>query len=158
MFREPTQDKMEVIRETFVGLLAPRRLFPILMVATPLLAAQTVLSAPHGAFALGGAMCTAFVFLAPVSFRVLFPDGLQASWSPLRLALYAVIAGITVLSIGALVPWLQGMGVTFMTAHASLAICLALFMVGGWGLGRDIGFERSLERERARTRELAREA
>ena len=44
------------------------------------------------------------------------------------------------------------------TARISLAICLALFLVGGWGLGRDIGFEHRLERERARADALAREA
>jgi LytS/YehU family sensor histidine kinase len=45
-----------------------------------------------------------------------------------------------------------------MTARSSLPVCVALFLVGGWGLGRDIAFEASLLRERRRADALAREA
>jgi LytS/YehU family sensor histidine kinase len=50
------------------------------------------------------------------------------------------------------------MHTTLMTARGSLPVCVALFLVGGWGLGRDIGFEVSLLRERRRADTLAREA
>lgn len=46
----------------------------------------------------------------------------------------------------------------FLTLPLNLAISVTLFLVGGWGLGRDIGFEVSLSRERARAAGLAREA
>jgi LytS/YehU family sensor histidine kinase len=50
------------------------------------------------------------------------------------------------------------MPVTFLTQRVSLLICGGLFLVGGWGLGRDVGFEASLRRERARSARLAYEA
>jgi LytS/YehU family sensor histidine kinase len=50
------------------------------------------------------------------------------------------------------------MGVTFLTDRFSLAVALALFVVGGFGLGRDIEMEESLERARRRAEALAREA
>jgi LytS/YehU family sensor histidine kinase len=45
-----------------------------------------------------------------------------------------------------------------MTNEPSLAVCLALFWVGGWGLARDIDLELHLRRARARAEALAREA
>jgi len=63
-----------------------------------------------------------------------------------------------VLLLGVAVPDLLGMGKTFLTHPMSLAIASALFVVGGWGLGRDIDFEASLARERARADMLAVEA
>ena len=39
-----------------------------------------------------------------------------------------------------------------------MAVCLALFLVGGWGLARDIWLESSLVRSEARAAALAREA
>ena len=41
---------------------------------------------------------------------------------------------------------------------SSVVICLALFLVGGWGLARDIWLESSLVRSEARAAALAREA
>jgi len=45
-----------------------------------------------------------------------------------------------------------------MTTEPSLAVCMALFWVGGWGLARDIDLEAHLGRARARAEALAREA
>jgi two-component system, LytTR family, sensor histidine kinase AlgZ len=123
-----------------------------------MLVAQAHLSRPNGALALGIALCLAFVFVAPVSWRLLLPEGVVGPGAWVRLVLYTAIGAGAVLSVGVAVPRLFGIGVTFLTARVSLAICLALFLVGGWGLGRDIGFEHRLERERARADALAREA
>ncbi len=57
-----------------------------------------------------------------------------------------------------LLPHLLGVGYTFLTGRESVLVSLALFWVGGWGLGRDIEFEAGLERERARAEALSREA
>jgi hypothetical protein len=151
-------DSGTLVMETLRSLVAPRRLVPILLVSLPLTYAQWHFSRSALELALGVALCVAFVFIAPVSWRVLFPEGLTGPGRAVRLLLYAAIAAGAVLTIGAAVPKLLGIGVTFMTARASLAICLALFLVGGWGLGRDIGFEHSLARERARAKALEREA
>jgi LytS/YehU family sensor histidine kinase len=63
-----------------------------------------------------------------------------------------------VLGVGRGLPGLFGIGITFMTTEPSLAVCLALFWVGGWGLARDIDLEENLRRARARAELLAREA
>jgi two-component system sensor histidine kinase AlgZ len=75
-----------------------------------------------------------------------------------RAGLYALAGSAIVLLLGLALPALLGMGKTFLTGRASLVITGALFVVGGWGLGRDIGLESSLARERARVATLAREA
>ncbi len=62
------------------------------------------------------------------------------------------------LSSGYVLPKLLRMGPTFLTQPVNLAVCGALYLVGGWGLGRDIGFEESLARERAKAARLQLEA
>lgn len=147
-----------IIRETLAGLFAPRRLVPILLVCLPMLAAQGSFSHYRGAVLLGVVMCLAFVGVAPVSWRLLFPDSSERSGTAWRLALYAVAGAGVILAVGVGLPRVTGLGTTFLTAPSSLAVDVALFLVGGWGLGRDIGFEKSLQRERARAEALAREA
>src|SRR4029077_13534367 len=50
------------------------------------------------------------------------------------------------------------MGQTLLTAPTSVVVFLALFLVGGWGLGRDMWLENELARAGARATLLAREA
>jgi len=45
-----------------------------------------------------------------------------------------------------------------MTFPSSLIVCCTLFLVGGWGLGRDIGLEATLVHERGRADAFEREA
>jgi two-component system sensor histidine kinase AlgZ len=140
------------------GLLEPKRLFPILIVCAPMMLIQwrysrDVLGAP-----LAGMMCVAFVLVAPLSWRVLFPEGLDLGHGAIRLFLYAAIGAGVVLVIGKVIPDELKMRPTLFTARPSLAVCCALFLVGGWGLGRDIGMEASLVRERSRADTMAREA
>src|SRR5262245_65743137 len=103
-------------------------------------------------------MCVVFVIAAPVSWRVLFPDRFNLRHGGIRLILYVTIAAGTVLSLGVVVPELLRMDETLLTAPPSLGVCLALFMVGGWGLGRDMWLENELARAEARATLLAREA
>ncbi|MBZ4415018.1 sensor histidine kinase [Myxococcus sp. RHSTA-1-4] len=147
-----------IVRATLRALVEPRRLLPILLVATPLVAAQVHFSREPLALYLGILMCLLFVGVAPVSYRVLFPEGLDLSHGGIRLLLYATVGSGVVLTSGFVLPKLLGMGPTFLTQRFNLAICGALFLVGGWGLGRDIGFEESLTKERARAARLALEA
>ncbi|MDB4996215.1 MAG: Histidine kinase family [Myxococcaceae bacterium] len=146
------------LRPTLRALLDPRRLAPILLVSLPLVFAQRSYSRDPRAAWLGVLMVVGFVLVAPVSWRVLFPDGLGVRDALLRLVLYGAIGAGVVLSVGVVVPRALAIGPTFLTARNSLAIDIALFLVGGWGLGRDIGFEASLTREKRRTAMLAREA
>ncbi|NUP12639.1 MAG: histidine kinase [Polyangiaceae bacterium] len=154
---EPWQEG-SVVRSTLRALLATRRLVPILVVSLPLIFLQWRLSRDRLAAPIGVLMCISFVLVAPVSFRVLFPDGLELSHGAIRLLLYCVIGLGVVLGVGGALPILLEMGPTLLTMRSSLLVCVTLFLVGGWGLGRDILFEQSLARERARAERLAAEA
>ncbi len=147
------------MRRTLLALLAPKRALPILCVTIPLLFAQRSYSRNPEAVWVGLALCTTFVLVAPVSYRVLFPEGLDLSHGAVRLLLYVGIGAGAVLTVGVYVPRLVfGITQTFLTARTSLIIDVALFLVGGWGLGRDIGMEASLARARRRAERLAFEA
>jgi hypothetical protein len=147
-----------IIRATLRALLKTRRLIALLLVSAALVAAQASLSTDPLAVPLGVLMCLLFVVVAPVSWRVLFPDGLDLRHGGVRLLLYGAIGAGVVLPVGVVVPRVLGVGRTLLTAPSSVIVCLALFLVGGWGLGRDIWLERSLERSEARASALAREA
>jgi two-component system sensor histidine kinase AlgZ len=147
-----------IVRSTMRALLEPRRLLPILVVSAPMILIQWRYSRDALGGPLGVAMCIAFVLVAPLSWRVIFPEGIDLAHGAIRLFLYGAIGAGVVLVLGEVVPMELHMRPTLMTARASLPVCCALFLVGGWGLGRDIGFEASLLRERKRADSLAREA
>lgn len=147
-----------IVRDTLQALVLPRRLVPILLVCAPLVAAQGSFSRDPLAVPLAVLTCVAFVFLGPLSWRVLLADDRTPGQDAVRLLLYAGVGAGVVLTLGLVVPKLFGMGATFLTTRASLAVSGALFLAGGWGLGRDIGLEASLAKERARAAALAREA
>ena len=138
-----------IVRATWRALLNPRRLLPILVVCATLLIAQERWSRDRWGLAIGVMFCLSFIFIAPVSYRVLFPDGLDLSHGAVRLVLYALVGAGVVLSVGAGVPKIFGLGYTFLTERTSLLVISALFLVGGWGLGRDIGFEQRVHRLQA---------
>jgi two-component system, LytTR family, sensor histidine kinase AlgZ len=147
-----------IVRATLKALFVPRRLIPIVLISLPLVAAQARFSYQVMAGPLGVLMCLLCVAVAPVSYRVLFPEGLDFSHGGIRLLLYATVGVGVVLSVGVVLPQVVKLGPTFLTDRYSLAVCMALFLVGGWGLGRDIGFEESLAHERARAARLELEA
>jgi signal transduction histidine kinase len=147
-----------IVRRTLRALLEPRRLVPILLVSFPLVYGQRTYSRDPHAVHVAVALCLTFVLVAPVSYRVLFPEGLEWSHGAIRALLYAAIGAGSVLTMGLYVPRLFGVGDTFLTHRASLPIDVALFLVGGWGLGRDIDLGESLARERRRAAELAAQA
>ncbi len=144
---DPPATEPSLVRATWRALLAPKRFLPILVVSVPLIVSQGVWSAhPISAVPLGLAMVLAFLLVAPVSYRVLFPDGLELSHGAVRLVLYALTGAGVLLSVGVGVPKLLQLPPTFLTERLSLAVSLALYLVGGWGLARDIGFEARIER------------
>ncbi|MDP1826794.1 MAG: histidine kinase [Archangium sp.] len=138
-----------IVRATWRALLHPRRLLPILVVCAPLLLAQYSWSRDPWGLGIGVMFCLSFIFIAPVSYRVLFPDGLDLSHGAVRLVLYALVGAGVVLTVGAGIPKVFGLGYTFLTERTSLLVISALFLVGGWGLGRDIGFEQRVHRLQA---------
>ena len=147
-----------IVRPTLRALLVPRRLLPILLVSVTMVFAQRAYSRDPRAAFVGIGMCLAFTLVAPVAFRVLFPEGLEFSHGAIRLLIYGALTVLTVLVVGVYLPLAVGIGTTFLTARSSLLIDTVLFLIGGWGLGRDIGMEASLTRERRKTTALTREA
>lgn len=143
---------MTLLADTLRALLAPRRLIPILLVSAPLVVAQHRYSRDPGAVLVGLAMCLAFALIAPSLWRLASRHG------PAGLLVYGAVGLAVVAALGLGLPALLGIGATFLTERESLLVALALFWVGGWGLGRDIDLEASLARERARAEALAREA
>ncbi len=152
-----------LLRSTLRALLVPRRLVPILVIAIPLVVAQHRYSAERWAAPLGAIMCLAFLLLGPVAWRALFPpdvlSGRPTFGAPFgRLVVYAMLGAGTVALLGDLLPQWFGLGETLMTSDTSLFVSMALFWVGGYGLGRDIDLELGLADARARADAYAHEA
>ena len=147
-----------IIRSTLRALLHPRRLVPVLLVSAALVAAQGNYSRDPLAIPLAIFMCLSFVVVAPVSWRVLFPERIDLRHGGVRLILYGAIGAGVVLSIGVVAPRVLGMGHTFLTAPSSVVVSLALFLVGGLGLGRDIWLENRWLLAEARAQAHARDA
>ncbi len=152
------QPEPSIIRSTLRALLQPRRLIPVVLVSASLVAAQKSFSRDPFAVPLGILMCLSFVIIAPVSWRVLFPERIDLRNGGVRLILYGAIGVGVVLSMGFVAPRMLGMGRTLLTAPPSIVVCLALFLVGGFGLARDIWLESSLARAEARADGHARDA
>jgi signal transduction histidine kinase len=147
-----------VVWSTFRALVQPKRLVPILVVSTPLIALQYRFTPTVDAVAIALLMCVAFMLIAPLSWRGLMPDGVSGFAAAARLAIYILNGLVVVGAIGWSLPHVLSMPFTILTVPSSLVVCVTLFLVGGWGLGRDIGLEARLLREQARTAELARAA
>jgi two-component system, LytTR family, sensor histidine kinase AlgZ len=153
------QRKEGILRSTFKALLVPRRAIPIALVVVPLTIIQDAYSREAFAVPIALLMCGSFLLVGPSLWRALFPiDRPIAAGALTRVVVYAGVGAAVVLSVGRGLPRLAGAGVTFMTTESSLAVCMALFWVGGWGLARDIDLEDNLRRARARAELLAREA
>ncbi len=151
-----------LLRSTLLALLAPRRLLPILVVAVPLVLAQDHYSVDPMAAPLGVAMCMAFFLFAPLSWRALFQGETsrrKTFTEPFgRLVVFAVAGAGTVAIVGSVIPDLLGLQPTLLTSDRSLLVSIALFLVGGYGLGRDIDLERSLNAERKRADDMTQAA
>ena len=143
--------------ETWAGLAAPRRSIPILTVGLPLVAAQYLYGGTVEALLIGVVLFMGFVLLGPAGWRVLGSQGAPGGARLPGVAAF-VLLGVAVIGLGGVaLPRLMGLHITFFTDLPSLAILLAFFWVGGWGLGRDIDLELSLAAERRRADVLTRE-
>jgi sensor histidine kinase YesM len=140
-------------RETLRALAAPRRLVPILLLATPLLFEQSRY-ADRRVFVIGASLCVACAVLAPVSWRLITRDRPTVG----RVLAYGVLGAVVVLALSVAAPVALRMRQSFLTVPTSILISLALYLVGGFGLGRDIDLEAKLVAQRARVESLAREA
>jgi two-component system, LytTR family, sensor histidine kinase AlgZ len=125
---------------TLRALVAPRRFVPFVLVGGPLLLAQARLSSHPLALWLGILMLAAFLLFGPFLWRLCGPNG--PLWlRGLGLLGFGIAGAVLIFGIGHVLAGLAGRGSSFMTADESLWIVLAMFWVGGWGLGRDIDNE-----------------
>jgi len=153
----PSTASADVVHGTFRGLAQPKRLLPIVAVSATLVFAQASYSQERVATPLAILTCLAFVLIAPVSFRLLFPDE-RTPLAPLRVLGFIALACVVLWTLEVLAPRWLGIGWTFLSDPVAVSVSVALFVVGGWGLGRDIAFEASLKEERARAAAFAKEA
>ena len=147
-----------VTLDTWRALLERRRLLPIVFASLAMLAAQYSFLPSPGDMFVSVLLCLSFVLFAPLSFRLLFPHGVESPWSAMRLLLYAFLGAGVVVGLGHYVPRMLGIAAPFMMARGNTMASLALFVVGGWGLGRDINLERALTHEQGRADAAEREA
>lgn len=145
-------------RPTLQALATPRRAIPIASVCAALIAVDAYYTSDLRVLISSVSMCALFVLLAPASWRTLFPPPPRRSPPKgrpfLKALLYAGLSIGCVMLTGKLLPKLLSLPVSFMTDTGSLLIAVALFMAGGWGLGRDIDLEYSLTEARSEAERL----
>ncbi|MFN7702021.1 MAG: sensor histidine kinase [Deltaproteobacteria bacterium] len=152
----PTERPEPVFASTLAALAAPRRFVPSLVLAIPIVLTQAP-SRSRWAFPVGVLMVLGFVLYAPTSYRYFFGAGARGpAW--LRALLYGALGVAVIVVVGVALPLVVDLRSSFLTADSSLLVSLGLYLVGGFGLGRDIELELELERERRRTDALVREA
>jgi LytS/YehU family sensor histidine kinase len=76
----------------------------------------------------------------------------------LRLLAYAGAGAALTRVVSVTLPQAVGLGPSLLTSDTTAYINLALFWVGGWGLGRDLDYEETVNSERARAEAMEREA
>jgi two-component system sensor histidine kinase AlgZ len=131
---------MATFWSTLIALTAVRRSVPIALTVAALIAVQLHYGDGRAALVPAG-MSLGFVGLAPWAWRTL----LASQITPARVAGYVVLAILVVGAFGVGLPAALDIGPTFLTDSGSLSIAAMLFLVGGWGLGRDIELEQDLE-------------
>ncbi len=147
---------IRLFAETLRSLAAPRRAVPLGLVAASLWSAEWVASGSLAAVLVDAVLLAAFCAFAPALWRSLFARPLPGLADHLLAwGLYAVSAAALVAAVGVLLPPRVGLPWTYVTEPRSLGVLVTLFLVGGWGLGRDIELEAAAARERARAERLA---
>jgi signal transduction histidine kinase len=131
---------VDTFAPTLIALAAPRRSVPIALCIATLAAVQLYYGGARSAI-VPAAMAVGFVVLAPWAWRVLLAHNADA----LRVVAYVALATAIVATCGVALPHALAVGPTFLTDAGSLAVAEVLFLVGGWGLGRDIELEQDLE-------------
>jgi hypothetical protein len=151
-----TMTLSKLYRQTLTGLLAPRRVAPIALLAVPLLVAERSYSPdPRGIYVAFG-LVVGLLLLGPFTWRAFITRG-SDRWPPFRLAGVALVVLLPMM-IGSVIPQLLGIPSTYLTAGVHLAVTSGLFWVGSWGLARDLELSDSLRTAVRRNEGLKREA
>ena len=144
---------MTTILDTWTALLAPRRALPIAAVGLPLVYGQSVWTAdPERGVVAGVVLCVGTALVAPAAWRLLGGGG------ALGVARYVAVGLVSVAVLAIWLPRLGDFEDRFLTMPVTLPLLAGLFLVGGFGLGRDIDHERRIVAEAARAEALARDS
>jgi signal transduction histidine kinase len=146
------------MRATLRALAQPRRAWPLAGVLVALVGSELVATGEPRGLVVDAALFASFCLLAPTTYRW---AAAVARATPQRATLaYAtfVATGLAVVggAMGALaVMRLPG---TYVMDPPAFGLLVVLFLVGGWGLGRDIDLELGLESAERRAERMALEA
>ncbi len=142
--------------DTLRALAAPRRAGPLVLVTGALLAAQAWYTRAPLHIALGLGAVVGFLALSPYLWRRWGGGGGRAKRSTgagVAIAIASMLPGFIGFFV---IPRVDGLATDFLGAGLNGVVVGALFLVGGWGLARDIDQEEAIARETARSAELAR--
>ncbi len=153
--RQAISRVLDLSFETWRALASYRRGPAILVVIVALLVAQWRFGADAMGVLVGAIMCTGFVVLAPLAWRLAFRRGKAQRWIFFRLVFYASTGVLVIYGLGWVLPSGMRLQWSFLTESTSLIVLLALYWVGGWGLGRDIDMEADLRHQREISQALA---
>lgn len=148
-----------LLLETLRALTERRVSGPLALVLLALLSAEWFASHSLPALALDLLLYGVFCLCAPALWRGLFsgpPAGLAARVAG---ALLYVAANVTLVGLVTVaLPPSLGLPWTYVVDPHGFGVLVVLFLVGGWGLGRDIELERGVAREKARAERALAEA
>jgi len=135
--------------DTLRALASRRRSIPIAVVAAALLYTQragpgTTVAKSVWVLAPGVTMLATFLLLGPWAWRALFPLDRSLPYPLVRVTVFLAMAQLPSL-LGTSVARALDLGTTFLTFDLHLPVNAALFVTGGWGLGRDIQMEQRSE-------------
>ena len=146
---------MNLLLDTWRGILRPHRLLPIAMVGGSMIATEAWFTRSQYGVVEAVLMCLGFLALGPWLWRRLFPHGVPLSlW---RVGLFGLLGGVIPLLSWAW-PYLTSAPHTFLTTGMNTLVVASLFWAGAWGIGRDIEMEQRVAAERARAEEMSRAA
>jgi sensor histidine kinase YesM len=148
-----------MLLSTLRALGEPRRAIPLGIVAIAMLSAEWFTTRSPSALALDAALLSAFCLVAPTTWRWLGAPEHATAWrAAFAYAAYVLLGTVVVVVLGLVLPWSLALRWTYVVEPSSFGVVLVLFLVGGWGLGRDIELEQGVRRARLRADRLALEA
>ncbi len=142
---------------TLRALAAPRRAVPLAVVLAAMLGSEWLASRSFAACAVDLALFAAFCVLAPASWRAAAARVRAGTRGTAAYLAFAML-GAAVVALAAVLPLLAGLRGTYVVDPPSLGLLLVLFLVGGWGLGRDVDLEEGIESAERRADRLALDA
>ena len=146
---------MPVVTTTWRALGSPKRALPLGLLLVGLVSAEWVATQSRAALAIDVGLFLTFCLAAPAGYRLLAPKTRSLG---LGHVLYALLCAAIVLGGAALARLAFGLEWTYVVDASSLGILWVLFLVGGWGLARDIELEAGFAAERHRAERLAEHA